>query len=132
MPKNKQRAESTRTAGSYGEKLAADELEENGYTVICRNYTCRGGEIDIIASKGEYLFFAEVKMRKQSAGENAAAAVDKTKAARIRTACKSFMNEYRDNPLVGSLVPNAMIIEVYIGSQIKINTLVCPALLSES
>lgn len=130
MPKSEKSAESSRTAGSYGEKLASDELERKGYTVICRNYTCRGGEIDIIASKGEYLFFAEVKMRKQGTGENAAEAVDKIKADRIKTACKSFMNEYRDNPLVENLVANAMIIEVYTGKEIKINTLVCPGLLS--
>ena len=132
MAKNNSGAESTRTAGSYGEDLASKELQKLGYTVICRNYTCRGGEIDILASKGEYLFFAEVKMRKQGTGDNAAEAVDKIKAQRIRTACRSFMNEYRDNPLIENLVPNAMIIEVYTGKETKIHILACPGLLSES
>ncbi|MBF1355345.1 MAG: YraN family protein, partial [Mogibacterium diversum] len=35
--------------GSLGEKMAADILEQQGYEVIARNYTCKLGEIDIIA-----------------------------------------------------------------------------------
>ena len=35
--------------GSLGENMAADILEQQGYEVIARNYTCKLGEIDIIA-----------------------------------------------------------------------------------
>lgn len=50
--------------GKYGENLAADFLEKNGYVVIDRNYKfSRYGEIDIIAKEKEDLCFIEVKTR---------------------------------------------------------------------
>jgi len=51
--------------GSLGENMAADILEKQGYEVIARNYTCKLGEIDIIAidTKDKVLSFIEVKTR---------------------------------------------------------------------
>ena len=51
--------------GSLGEKMAADILEQQGYEVIARNYTCKLGEIDIIAmdTRENVLSFIEVKTR---------------------------------------------------------------------
>ena len=40
-------------------------MRKNGCTVIKRNYQCRFGEIDIIAEKGEYIIFTEVKTRRE-------------------------------------------------------------------
>lgn len=47
--------------GSLGELIAVKYLENKGFTVICRNYRKKYGEIDIIAKKGEILHFIEVK-----------------------------------------------------------------------
>jgi len=44
------------------ESRAATYLEEKGYTILERNYTIRGGELDIIAMKGQILTFIEVKL----------------------------------------------------------------------
>ena len=38
--------------GSWGEELAASFLRRKGYQILERNYSCRFGEIDLIASKG--------------------------------------------------------------------------------
>ena len=38
--------------GKLGENFAADYLLANGYRIIERNFTCKAGEIDIIAYKG--------------------------------------------------------------------------------
>jgi putative endonuclease len=38
-------------------------LQTQGYTVQARNYSWRGGEIDIIAQKDNSVMFIEVKMR---------------------------------------------------------------------
>lgn len=46
-----------------GEELAAKHLAANGYTVLRRNFRIGQGEIDLIARKGEYLVFVEVKTR---------------------------------------------------------------------
>ena len=52
---------STREKGLDGENRACTFLKENGYEIIERNFRTRGGEIDIICSKGEVLCFVEVK-----------------------------------------------------------------------
>lgn len=49
--------------GQKGENLAAAYLQENGYTIIQRNYRHKRTEIDIIAQKDDLLVFVEVKTR---------------------------------------------------------------------
>ena len=53
-----------RAIGNLGEDYAVKILKKNKYSILERNFTIRGGEIDIIAKDGEYLVFVEVKMRK--------------------------------------------------------------------
>lgn len=78
---------SARASGAAWEEKAGAYLRENGYEILCRNYRCRQGEIDIIARDGEYLCFIEVKYRKTSGYGSALEAVDFRKQQRIsRTA----------------------------------------------
>ena len=53
--------------GSSGERIAEEYLKKEGYDILARNFRTRLGEIDIVASKGEYLVFVEVKARKSEA-----------------------------------------------------------------
>lgn len=46
-----------------GESLVVKHLEREGFVIRARNYTRRGGEIDIIAEKKEVRAFIEVKAR---------------------------------------------------------------------
>lgn len=52
--------------GNWGEDAACRHLQEQGNTILVRNYHSRYGEIDIIATDGEYTAFVEVKTRKSS------------------------------------------------------------------
>ncbi|MBE6565026.1 MAG: YraN family protein [Ruminococcaceae bacterium] len=52
-----------RTVGRFAEQVAASYLAQNGYAIVCTNYTLKGGEIDIIAENDEYIVFVEVKSR---------------------------------------------------------------------
>ena len=52
--------------GARGEKVAADFLKTKGFKIIERNFRCKHGEIDLIATKDEYLVFVEVKSRQAS------------------------------------------------------------------
>ncbi len=52
-----------RKYGKFFEDLAIDFLKKRGYKIICRNFTCSFGEIDIIAEKNDVLCFIEVKAR---------------------------------------------------------------------
>ena len=49
--------------GHEGENRAVDYLIKNGYEVLCRNFRCREGELDIIAKdiKANEIVFVEVK-----------------------------------------------------------------------
>ena len=51
------------TKGAWGEECAAAYLRRRGYRILARNYSCRFGEIDLIAEKDGVLLFVEVKLR---------------------------------------------------------------------
>ena len=53
----------SRLTGAHGEQAAARYLRDNGYELLAANYRTKAGEIDIIASKGKYICFIEVKSR---------------------------------------------------------------------
>ncbi|HUB74159.1 MAG TPA: YraN family protein [Solirubrobacteraceae bacterium] len=50
--------------GRLGEDLAAAHLERLGFAVLERNRRTPCGEIDLVASDGEVIVFAEVKTRR--------------------------------------------------------------------
>ncbi|MBQ7677261.1 MAG: YraN family protein [Lachnospiraceae bacterium] len=53
----------TRAIGKEYEDLACAYLIEKGYTIAERNFTMRGGEIDIIAKQNGTVVFVEVRYR---------------------------------------------------------------------
>lgn len=54
-----------RKLGHEIETLALRHLEAQGVQLVCRNFYCRQGEIDIIGLHEECLIFVEVRFRKQ-------------------------------------------------------------------
>ena len=70
----------TRDIGDIGERAVCDMLVRHGYRILERNFTVRGGEIDIIAKKNGTIAFVEVKTRKHdplTSGEDAMTAYKK-------------------------------------------------------
>lgn len=63
MPKQKGTM-NKRAVGSRYEELATAHLLRQGYVILCNNFRCKLGEIDIIARDHEYIVFIEVKYRK--------------------------------------------------------------------
>ena len=53
----------SRALGAEAEARAAQLLQRKGYRIVDRNWTCRGGEIDLICVDGETLVFVEVRAR---------------------------------------------------------------------
>ncbi len=83
----KAKQESKRAVGTFYEEAAVRYLKDQGYEILCRNFSCRQGEIDIVAREGEYLCFVEVKYRSTEGFGDGLAAVDRKKQQRIsRTA----------------------------------------------
>lgn len=73
-----------RALGKQKEELACKLLMLNGYQIIERNFSCRLGEIDIIAKDGKYLVFVEVKYRKNTSRGYGFEAVDAKKQRKIQ------------------------------------------------
>lgn len=76
--------------GMQGERFAAHILEENGFRILCRNFRCRMGELDIIAAKEERIHFIEVKTRMGSGAGHPAEAVTEEKQTAIRRAASYY------------------------------------------
>ncbi|NLK72061.1 MAG: YraN family protein [Clostridiales bacterium] len=49
--------------GKLGEEIAVSYLKKRGYKIIETNFSCKFGEIDIIAEKDDTICFIEVKTR---------------------------------------------------------------------
>jgi putative endonuclease len=47
--------------GKIAEEMAINFLKESGFEIIDKNFYCKGGEIDIIATKDSVYHFIEVK-----------------------------------------------------------------------
>jgi putative endonuclease len=76
--------QSNRRIGSFSEDVAVKYLIESEYEILERNYRfSRLGEVDIIAKKGEYYCFVEVKSRRDDAFGTPAEAVTKQKKRKI-------------------------------------------------
>lgn len=80
-----------RQTGNLGEDAVCAYLESRGAEILCRNFTVRGGEIDIIARQGEYLLFVEVKTRRTGTMVPGAAAVDAKKQRFIIRAAEQYL-----------------------------------------
>lgn len=70
--------------GRYGEGLACDYLQAQGYTIVVRNYRLKNGELDIIARRGDLLICVEVKTRKSLSYGYGLESINWKKQQRIR------------------------------------------------
>jgi putative endonuclease len=81
----------TPTTGARVEQAAAQLVAKSGMTVVARNYTCRLGEIDIIAQKDDLLVFIEVRYRKQVKFGSGAESVTLAKQRKIIKAAQWYL-----------------------------------------
>jgi putative endonuclease len=84
--------------GTYGERIAADHLEALGMVVLARNWTCRFGEVDIVARDGSTLVICEVKTRSSTTYGGPFEAVTGHKAARLRRLAMHWLEVHDIQP----------------------------------
>ncbi|MEG0292491.1 MAG: YraN family protein [Anaerovoracaceae bacterium] len=77
--------------GDFGEKIAKEYLLASGYEILEQNFTCRLGEIDIIAQKGDQLVFGEVKTRTSDVYGLPREAVGKNKISHIKKTAALYL-----------------------------------------
>lgn len=80
--------------GAEGEERAAEHLRRRGYRIVARNVRAGGVEIDLIARRGRWLVFVEVKTRRGSSLGPAEQAVDARKRARLVRGAAAWLHAY--------------------------------------
>ncbi len=85
-----QGATNRRRLGREAEDRAAEFLIEKGYTILTRRFVAPGGEIDVVAMRGDLLVFVEVKFRSVS-GAAPEESVDAKKRSRMFRAAERFL-----------------------------------------
>lgn len=94
--------------GAFGERKAANYLRVRGYRIIDTNCRYRQGEIDIVARRGGYIVFVEVKLRKNSDYGTAREFVTAAKQQRVMIAAQLWLQQHETE-----LQPRFDVIEVY-------------------
>ncbi|ADY56585.1 UPF0102 protein yraN [Syntrophobotulus glycolicus DSM 8271] len=87
--------------GKKGEELAAAYLIEQKMKILCRNYRCPRGEIDMIAGDGENtIVFVEVRLRTTSIRGSAEESLTERKIMRIQKTAAYYLLEqgYKEWP----------------------------------
>ena len=98
----------SKITGNKGERKAAIEYKKRGYKIVARNFSCRFGELDIVAAKHNTIVIAEVKTRKNADFAQAREFVDFRKQEKLRTTASFYLSENSTN-----LQPRFDVIEIY-------------------
>ncbi len=77
--------------GKTGECLAAAWLEQNGFTIIQRNWRHHRHEVDIIAGRSAILHFIEVKTRRSKTFGNPEESVGRQKLEHVMEAAAGWL-----------------------------------------
>jgi putative endonuclease len=78
--------------GRQGEQLAADWLRQKGYEILHCNWRHSYYEIDIVARKGKFLHFVEVKARNYSTIGHPEDSVTKKKFKHLQKAADEYLH----------------------------------------
>lgn len=97
----------TTSIGHQAEQAVANYLENRGHTIIERNHKTYFYEIDIISTKDNYIYFTEVKYRKNSDHGSGLDIITPAKLQQMRFAAESYLKYIaadltirRKNPLL--------------------------------
>ncbi len=85
--------------GELGEERAAVFLRRRkGFKIVCRNWWCGEGEIDIVAWDGPVLVFVEVRSRRAGALVPGYHTLTRRKKNALRGACRAYLRQLRVKP----------------------------------
>lgn len=78
--------------GKSAEDQAHDFLVSNGLKLVCRNYRCKQGELDLVMNDHKTLVIIEVRYRKSAVYGSALESVTHSKQARIIAATQHYLS----------------------------------------
>ncbi len=77
--------------GSRSERAAIRFLKKLGYRIVARNWSCKHGELDIVALDGDCIVFVEVRSTERESADRPAASVDHAKQRRLTELALHFL-----------------------------------------
>lgn len=77
--------------GKQAETAGVKLLKKSGMEIICRNYRCRLGEIDIVALDGDVVVFVEVRSRSGTGYGLPQESIGTKKIHKIRTVANYYI-----------------------------------------
>ncbi len=83
--------------GKWGEVLAAEFVEKNGYEIIERDWKSGHHDLDIIARDEDTLVIIEVKTRRNRLFGNPEEAIDYKKRQSLQSAINHYVKSHRVN-----------------------------------
>ena len=86
--------------GKEGEAMARQWLTEKGYTVVAQNWRYGKHEIDIIATRGKFLHFVEIKTRKDSKMGYPEDSVTRKKFQSLKKAADEYLFRHPGHPCI--------------------------------
>ena len=84
------------TAGAHAEGIARRHLTAQGLELVCENYRCRLGELDLVMLDGRTLVIVEVRLRGRSRYGDARASIHRMKQRRIVRAAQHLLLRQRE------------------------------------
>lgn len=78
--------------GQWAESAAVAYLTKEGYEIVARNWRCRFGEIDIIASYKNTIVFVEVRSRMGTRFGSIRESVDAKKQRKVRSIASLYLH----------------------------------------
>ncbi|MDY0165043.1 MAG: YraN family protein [Thermoguttaceae bacterium] len=81
--------------GQRGEDAAARYLRRRGYRILGRGQSWKGGELDIVALKGETIVFVEVRTRQSDVPTRPEESVDLNKQRRLTRLAVGYLKRHR-------------------------------------
>ncbi len=83
-----------KATGDKGEEIAAVYLVKNGYQMVERNWRFRHWEVDIIATKGRFLHFIEVKTRKSLRYGRPEESITRDKMSNLKNVAEEYQYQH--------------------------------------
>jgi putative endonuclease len=79
--------------GRRGEALAAEALQQRGFTIVTQNWHCPEGEADLIAQRAGEWYFIEVRTRRETGFGSPEESVTPRKFARMEAVARRYLSE---------------------------------------
>lgn len=80
-----------RARGDRAEQLAVDHLVATGHAIEARNWSCREGELDIVARRGDVLVIVEVRSASTDWLRSPTVTVSAAKQKRVARAAERYL-----------------------------------------